>query len=166
MFATRTYDISPSVESPVPFNSEFHAKLQEIIVRQTDHPWQDLESPSGFIGRIWRSGDLVSTAPVILNMCPRWCVNGVTVWGKVKDTTAKVTIMQNQFPCISQKSHWSHFRCDHGSCIALLGYIRTYDFCYVFLASLTLDFYRTKISLHHAPNMCVYVIKWNFIVIW
>ena len=32
-------------------------------------------------------------------MRPRQCVNGITLWGKAKDTSAKISIMQDQFPC-------------------------------------------------------------------
>ena len=39
-------------------------------------------------------------------------------------------------------------------------------FCYVFLASLTLNLPAQKCSPHHAPNMCVHVNKGNFIAIW
>ena len=70
----------------------------------------DLESPCRFI---WRPGDRISAAPAILNMSPCGCVNGVTVWGKFKDTIAKITIMQNQFPCINQQIHWSYYGHDH-----------------------------------------------------
>ena len=34
-------------------------------------------------------------------MRPRQCLNGITLWGKAKDTTDKISIMQNQFPCIN-----------------------------------------------------------------
>ena len=39
-------------------------------------------------------------------------------------------------------------------------------FCYVFLASLTLNLPAQKCSAHHAPNMCVHAIKGNVIAIW
>ena len=56
----RTHDIS---ESSVQFHLEiFSAKPEEPIGRQTDHRWWDLGSPSGFMGRIWRPGDHISTA--------------------------------------------------------------------------------------------------------
>ena len=54
----------------------------------------------------------------------------------------------------------------HGSCFAFLLF-RIHQglwFCYVFLASLTLDFAAQKFSLHHAPNMYVYVIKTNSLI--
>ena len=52
-----------SVESYVQFHSEiFPAKPQEFIGRQTDRRWWELESPGGFMGRIWRPGDHVSAA--------------------------------------------------------------------------------------------------------
>ena len=72
----------------------------------------------GFIGRIWRPGDSASAAPVILNIRPRQCINGFTVWGKVKDTAPKITIRQNQLPRINQQIHWSYYVYDHWSCFA------------------------------------------------
>ena len=40
----------------------------QFIGRQTDHPWWDLGSPVGFVGRIWRPGDRVSAALVMRNI--------------------------------------------------------------------------------------------------
>ena len=121
----------------------------------------DLESPCRFI---WRPGDRISAAPAILNMRPCRCVNVVTVWGKVKDTTAKITIMQNQFPCMNQQIHWSYYGHDHGRFFFRIH--QSLWFCYVFLASLTLNLPAQNCSPHHAPNMCVHVIKGNLNVIY
>ena len=150
MFATQTYDISASVESSVRFHSEiFHSKPKEFIVPQTDHPWEDIQSPGGLIVRIWPPGDRVSAAPAILNMRPRRFVKGVTVCGKVNDTKAMITMVQNQFPCINQQIHWSHYRHNH---FFLFRIHQGLWFCYVFLASLTLDFTAQNVLLHHAPS--------------
>ena len=50
---------------------------------------------------IWHPGERVSVALAIPTMRPRQCVKGITLWGKAKDTTAKISIMQDQFPCIN-----------------------------------------------------------------
>ena len=47
-------------------------------------------------------------------MCPRQCVNGITVWGKAKDTydlhnAEPVSLHQ------PQEIHWNYYRNDHGS---------------------------------------------------
>ena len=61
MFATRTYDISASVDRQSAFiPKHFIPKSNEFIGRRTGHPWQDIESASGFMGRIL-------TASTILN---------------------------------------------------------------------------------------------------
>ena len=51
---------------------------------------------SGFIGRIWRAGAFQWR---VLSMRPRQCE--ISLWGKAKDTATKISIMQNQLPCIS-----------------------------------------------------------------
>ena len=80
MFATRTYDISASVESSVRVHSEiFWQNLKNSLVAKRTIHGKVFESPSGFIGCIWRLCDRVSAAPAILNMRPRQCVTGVTV---------------------------------------------------------------------------------------
>ena len=51
-----TFEISASVESSLHFHSKtFSAKPKESIGRQTDHLWEDLGSPVGFMGLIWPS---------------------------------------------------------------------------------------------------------------
>ena len=52
------------------FHSEiFCAKPKEFIGHQTDHPWEDLGSPSGFMGRIWQpyfsSTDIISFQRIV-----------------------------------------------------------------------------------------------------
>ena len=96
----------------------FWQNLKNSLVVKRNIYAKDLESPSGFIGCIWRLRDRVSAAPAILNMHPRQCVDEVTVGGKVKDMAAKITIVQNQFPCINWQIHWSYFGHDHGKCFA------------------------------------------------
>ena len=121
-------------------------------------------------------------------MRPRQCVNGITLWGKAKDTATKISIMQNQFPCISLNT----FIAAITGMIVQVGLLgewqpkKTELFCnaqyqlvdkvfkihkgvfvYVFLASSILDFDFTaqSFSLRQAPNLCMDDIKWNFVII-
>ena len=110
---------------------------------------------------------------------------GSPLLGKAKDTAAKISIMQNHFPCINptnllqslQEWPWKLF-CSvsgkklSGNYLGYLGggggmfkiYIRAYDFVYVFLASFTLILQHNVFqSIKHLTCACMWSSKISLI---